>query len=81
MELRMEMLRPKASVFQQLTHSEPLHFKQQLTATSDMYLVPDSFGLAERHSSIKEKPERAKEVLPHLDELALSFTVMVRIRH
>lgn len=40
-----------AALFQQLTHSEPLHFKQQRTATSDMYLVPDFFGLAERRNS------------------------------
>lgn len=40
-----------AAVFHQLTHSEPPHFKQQHTATSDMYLVPDFFGLAERRNS------------------------------
>lgn len=28
-----------AAVFQQLTHSEPPHFKPQHTATSDMYLL------------------------------------------
>lgn len=33
-----------ATLFQQLTQSEPLHFKQQHTATSDMYLVPGFFG-------------------------------------
>lgn len=30
---------------------------------------------------IKEKPERGREVLLHLDALALSFGVTVRIRH
>lgn len=39
------------ALFQQLTHSEPLHFKQQRAATSDMHLIRGFSGLAERRNS------------------------------